>query len=176
MQESKSLISLVHVVSSLEEKLIESNGEITEEIEKSLVIKDTSLPEKMDSYALVIDRMDSISKFYKDKAEFYLKLAKSANFVVDRCKHNIKESMILLGIDELEGFDVRFKLTPTSPTCVIEDESKIPETFLKKEIKIDKKELVQVLKSGVLIEGARLEENKALRMYPNSPKKLKGKK
>lgn len=170
---NKSLVALVDETSALERALIESGGEITEEIAKLLEVRDLHLPTKVDNYALVIDRMESISTFYKMKADAYLLMAKAASGVIDRCQFNLKLAMQAMHTDELTGFDVRYRLTNSTPACIIEDETmldagyKITETITK----IDKKRLVEDLKLGVPVDGARLEKTTALRRYMNSPSK-----
>lgn len=168
-----SLIQLIDTASALERALVQSGGEVTPDIEKMLEVTDVQLPEKVDSYALVIDRMDSIERFYKTKAEMYLSLAKSAANVSSRCEANLKTAMQALGTTEIEGFDIRYVLVNSNPACVIEDESlidgayKITETVTK----VDKKRLAEDLKLGVPVPGAKLERGQSLRRYLNTPNK-----
>lgn len=174
MSDSKSLKQLVDSTSQLENLLIESDGEITPEIEALLVINPemhVQLPAKVDSYALFMDRMDMVSEFYKSKAQDYLKLSKSAESVIERCKANLKFAMESLHTDELKGFDVRFKLVASQPKVIIDDESKIDQTYKKEviEISIDKKQIAKDLKDGAPVEGAHLEPSFSLRTFANSP-------
>jgi hypothetical protein len=168
---NKSLMSLVDVAAELERALIESGGLITPELEQLLEVKDVHLPEKVDSHALVIDRMESIAAFYKAKAEFFLRLAKSAVNVADRCEANLKMAMQAMGADEIKGMDIRYRLVRSNPACVIEDEAKIDGGYKVTETitKVDKKRILEDLKIGVPVEGARLEQGYSLRQYPNTP-------
>lgn len=167
----KHIFQLLAESNTLEQMLIESHGELTPEIEEMLTIKDVQLPEKIDGYAFVIDRMDSVSDFYKRKAEMFMRLSKSATSVSYKCKENLKSAMALMNVDELSGFDVRFKLVKSNPSCVIEDENKIDASYKVTEtvISIDKKRIAQDLKLGVPVDGARLEQGTSLRTYANSP-------
>lgn len=177
MSENKSLISLVHQAANLEELLIESGGEMTPEIEILLETKEINLPEKVDNYDLMIDRMDMIEKFYKEKADFYLRLAGSAAGLAKRCKDNLKLAMQTLGMQEISGFDIKFKLIPSNPSCVVDDEGvvdgsyKITETITR----IDKKRIAEDLKLGVPVSGAHLERGVSLRKYANSAASKKSK-
>ena len=168
---NNSLVSLVDQASSLEKALIETGGEVTPEIEALLAVTDIQLPEKVDSYALVIDRMESISTFYKAKAEMFLRLAKSASNVSGRCEDNLKNAMLTLGTDEITGFDVKYKLVKGNPACIIDEEAKIDGGYKITETitKVDRKRITEDLKLGVPVDGARLEYNKSLRRYANSP-------
>lgn len=175
MSESKSLLSIVDTATSIERLLLESGGELTSEVEAALEITETALPEKIDSYSLILDRFGSIEKFYKEKAEFYSRLSKQFGAAQDRLKDNLKLAMTKLGTDELVGFDVRFKLQNSNPSVVIENDAaidgkyKITETITK----TDKKKLAEDLKAGFPVEGARLERGTSLRTYANGPAKKK---
>ena len=160
MSDSKSLSLIVSQVADLENQLIESGGLITEEIENALAIRDTHLPEKIDSYAAVIERFDLVEEHYKNKAAFYLGLAKSAGSVVERCKENLKASMKELGVSELIGNDVKYKLSPSNPTVLIASDDAIEGSYKITEtvVKIDKKKIAEDLKLGVPVVGARLQE------------------
>lgn len=171
--ESKSLSLIVSQVAELENQLIESGGVLTEEIEKALAIVDTHLPEKIDSYAAVIERFDLVEQFYKDKAAFYLGMAKSASSVTERCKENLKFAMKELGVTELAGNDVKYKLSPTNPSAIIDSEDAIEASYKITEtiVKIDKKKILEDMKLGVPVVGARMQENFRLTKSANRGKK-----
>lgn len=163
----KSLLQLVEI----EKLLLESGGELTPDLEAALFVPSSSLPDKIDSYDLTIDRFESNAKFYKERAEFFSNLAKQFIAAADRLKENVKLAMAELGTDELVGFDIRFKLQDTKPAVVVEDESKIDGAYTTVEqvVKINKDRILQDLKLGVPVVGVRLEPRKSLRVYANSP-------
>lgn len=172
--ENKSLMKMaVQDIARLEELLIEHGGEITEEIESALAIKEIHFPHKIDSYSFVLDRFDSLSTFYKEKAEFYLRMSRAAKTVVDQCKLNLRIAMEALHTDELIGNDFRFKLQRSTPAVVVDDEALVENLYKKEkiEIVIDKKRICEDLKMGVPVVGARLEQTYSLRKYANTPKK-----
>lgn len=176
-QRNSTLVSLVQQVGELEQAMIESGGEITEAIEQMLVVTEINLPAKIDGYSEFIDRMDMIEEFYKEKADFYLRLAGSAAGLAKRCKDNLKLAMQTLGTQEITGFDIKFKLIPSNPSCVVDDEGvvdgsyKITETITR----IDKKRIAEDLKLGVPVSGAHLERGVSLRKYANSAASKKSK-
>ncbi len=169
---NKSLIALVAGAADIERALIESNGEVTPDVEAMLAITEIHLPEKIDNYSLVIDRMESISEFYKAKAAEYVRLAKAASNVIARCESNLKIAMEAMHTDEILGHDVKYRLVKSNPKCVITDESKIDGAYKITEtiVSVDKKRLIEDLKLGP-IEGAQLESGYSLRRYLNSPAK-----
>lgn len=169
--ENRSLIALAHESANLEEMIIQSNGELTPEIEAALAITGELLPPKVDNYALMIERMGMLKDFYKAKADFYSKLAKSATGVADRLKANLRYAMDTLQTREIAGLDVKFKLVANNPSCIIYDEAKVPEAYKAYEtiMTIDKKRIIEDLKLGVPVTGAHLEIGTSIRQYANSP-------
>lgn len=172
--ENKSLMSIVEQTADLETLLIESGGELTPEIEALLAVNEKELASKADGYAMVIERMEDIAQFYKRKAEALNKLAKAAEGVATGCKERIKFAMQTLNTNEIAGNDIRFKLQPTNPSCLIENEDEVDPLYKKAvtEIKIDKKKIAEDLKLGVPVKGAKLIENLSLRTYPVNPARL----
>jgi hypothetical protein len=171
-----SLVKIVNEVSLLEQKLIESEGQLTPEIEALLAVSGEMLPAKVDNYSMVLERFDALSEHYKERAAFFSKIAKQCEGVQDRLKENIKFAMKTLNVDELSGQDVKFKLQKVKSKVVIEDESLIPDDYYKSEIvhTLQKDKLKGDLEIGP-IPGARLEESVSLKTYAATTTK-KGKK
>lgn len=171
-----SLVKIINEVSQLEQKLIESEGSITPEIEALLSVSTELLPAKVDNYSMVIERFDALSEHYKERAAFFSKIAKQCENVQESLKENIKFAMKTLNVDELSGQDVRFKLQKVKAKVVIEDESLIPDDYYKSEIvhTLQKDKLKGDLEIGP-IPGAKLEESFSLKTYAATPAK-KGKK
>lgn len=162
---------LVNEASALEQMLIDSGGEITPEIENALVVKDQLLPEKIDNYSLIMERFEHLSEHYKSRAEMFIQIAKQCQNVQERLKENIKQAMLTLEVEEVQGFDIRFKLSKSKPKVVIFAEEVIP-TEYKKEVTtivVDKDKLREDLSIG-LVSGAKLEQSYSLRTYANTPK------
>ncbi len=164
-----SLREILEVASNIENMLVESQGEITSEIEAALAIKDINLPAKVDSYGFVMDRMASVADFYKQKAKFFERLAKAADSVVERCEDNLKASMQTLRVDEILGNDIRFKLQKSNPSVVINNEDLVDKIYKNEKItvSIDKKRIAEDLKIGVPVAGAHLEQGFSLRKSAN---------
>lgn len=167
MSESRSLMEIVSITSNIETMLIEANGEITEEIENLLAIKDVQLPQKVDSYSLITDRFEKIEEYYKIKAAEFIAISKAAGKVQDRLKDGLKHAMQEMGINELKGFDYRFKLSATNPKVVIDDETQIEDSYCAFIKKPESKRIAEDLKLGIPVKGARLEQSYSLRKYLN---------
>lgn len=169
-----SLLSMVGQSQALEQLLLTSNGEITEEIEELLAVKEIGIPAKIDSYHFVMDRMEAVSKFYKERAKMFLDAARSAANAQETIKERLKYAMKEAGVTEILGNDIRFVLSKTKPKLVIDDESIIPKEY-KIEIiatELQKDILLEDLKLGE-VAGAHLEDSCSLRSYVNGPKTKK---
>jgi len=165
--DKKTLLELVSITAEIESQLIESSGELTPEIEAMLAVKDMQLPTKIDGYALLIQRMDTVSDFYKAKADQMLKLSKSATKVIDRLKANLEFAMTELKVDELTGNDLRFKLQDNPASVNFTDKTLIPDNYkiIETVVSLDNKKVLEDLKLGVPVAGAELKQGKHIRTY-----------
>lgn len=166
--EKKSLVSIVRDVATLETMLIEAGGEMTPEIEAMLTVKEVNLPEKIDNYEAMLDRLEAIEALYKERAKMFSAAAKSLANAQDTLKERLKIAMKELGVTELLGHDIRFKLSVSKPKLVILDEKLIPKEYKIQVItdEVQKDRLSEDLKIGS-VPGAILEETYSLRKYVN---------
>lgn len=170
--ENKSLYLIVNEAMKIEQMLMESGGELTVDIEAALAVNSKELSEKVDGYQHVIERFTSLADHYKARAEFFKNIAGQCKTAADRLKDNIKFAMIELGVDEVKGQDMRFKLSATSGTLVIEDAEMVPVEFKSEVVttEIDKKALKEAALKGD-VPGAKIEPGHSLRSYANTPEK-----
>lgn len=164
-----NLLELVNTTKQLEDALIESGGELTPELEAMLAVKDVQLPAKVDAYHHVIDRLNNTADFYKSKADFYSKFSKSCSGAAKRLKDNIKYGLISMGLDQLIGDEIKFKLRNNKASVFIKDESLIPETYKVPVTvyELDKDKILADLKAGIEIPGAELLQSQSVIAYPN---------
>lgn len=174
MSESKSLLTIAQQVNSLETLLLESSGEITAEIESYLAVKDTQLPDKVDSYYFIMEKMENNEAYYKAQAEKFAAAAKTFKNARETLKERLKLAMREMSVDEISGHSFRFKLSNTKPKLIVEDEKLIPKEYFVQTISttLEKDRLLEDLKIGQ-IPGAKLEPSYSLRDYVNTPKAAK---
>lgn len=139
-----------------EEQLQELN-ELFESINDSLV-------DKIEGTLKVIKHIQYDVDAFKSEEERLAKRRKSYEKSIERLKENIKNAMILTGLDKVKAglFNVSLRNNPV--TAHIYDESKLPKEYLVEQPpKIDKKAVNAALKNGLEVEGAVLgEQTKAL--------------
>lgn len=161
----KTFRELLPAAIAVENLLIEAGGELTPEIEQALVLKDQTLPEKIDNLGFRIERLESFETYIKSKVDAYTKLLKGAQNATEYLKNYIKTEMLVNNTPEVSGSDFKFKVSKTTGQVVIEDESKLDGAYIITETitKVDKKKIKEDLALGVPVTGARLEENYSLR-------------
>lgn len=168
---NKSLVQMAQDFLSLESALLESGGEITQEIEQMLEVKELNLPQKIDSYVHRMKRLEMIEGFYKEKLNEIRAVIHGIATAQDKLRQNIKLAMKTLQVNELSGFEYCLKTSQTTPTVMIVDQNGLPGEYLVTETitKVDKKSIARDLMAGRLVPGAELEQNVALRSCLKKP-------
>lgn len=171
-KKDQSLYDLVSISQEIKRSLIENFGEMTPEVESSLLTLEERLPNKADGYRFITEDLRHEADLWKERAHTFLAVAKSFSIHADKMEGAIKEACIQMGVEELEGNEFRWKLQKAKPTIIIDDETKVPSGH--KEIvqvtKIRKDGILEDLKSGIPVPGCHLEESVYVRCYTNSKK------
>lgn len=172
MSTERSLLSIINEASSIEGMIIESGGELTPDIEMLLEVNQRTLAEKVDAYHMVIERFEALEKHYQSRSDYFKTISGQCKSVILRLKNNIKFAMQEMGVEEIKGLDMRFKLSQTPGSLVIEDPEMVPVEFKKEVIstEIDKKALKEALGKHE-VPGAKLDRGFSLRTYANIPDK-----
>lgn len=174
---SKSIAQLFSEQNELLQKIINNDGEVTNEIESQLESLATLIPSKVDSYYAVLDRIENESVYFKTKADEFTAAQKSLMNVHYKIRERIKFLMQQEGINKLPGVDFQFSLSKTKPAVTINNLDLIPKEYseIVQETKINKDMLREDLERGVPVPGASLVEGFALRSSVLKTTKLKGK-
>jgi len=163
---SKSLTNILNESLEIERAIIESFGEITPAIADKLTINEIEQKEKLDSYEVIMNRLELNETYFKQKAAELKMIEKSFAQARESMRERIKYFMIEKNLDEVRGSDARFKLTKTTPSLkidpdLIQDEYK----FQLISIEIDREKIKADLKDGKEVIGASLEQGLALRKF-----------
>lgn len=163
-----TLFQLTAEFQHLTSKLIESEGEISPEIEQHLSELERDILKKADSISFIKSRLKQESEFWQSKAETYQKLKRSCDRVSERLTDMVKTAMRKMEMWELKTKEERFVLSPMKQKLVVENETVIPREFFKEIVsfELDKGLLTDALRKGVEVPGAHLEDVIALRIYP----------
>lgn len=164
MSQNKSLIELTTDYNFLLKCIVESEGEISPDIERQVEITEDMLSLKIDKYDFLMKKLESEEAHWKERADAYAKVARTCNNVRAKMKDRIKEVMISLGKKEIIGETTTFKLTNSNPKLII-NEKELPSDYVVETVIIEpnKDKIKDALKNGKSVTGAYLEEVLALR-------------
>ena len=154
----KSLFNItaeaLNLASALEE------GEITPELENSLIINQTELQEKAINYAYVIRTVEIDVSAIDEEIKRLQSIKKAKTNVIDRMKESVVTAMGIYGIEKVSTPTLSLSLRK-SESIEIVNESQIPDGFKTKKITLspDKTRIKQAIKDGDEVQGAVLSIN-----------------
>lgn len=165
---TKPLALLVAEMSGVVGAIVEAGGELSPELESLFDNVQKDLAVKCDGYAFFMDRLDSEEKFWKERAENMVRVARSIAGLRERLKDRIKEAMVAMETTEIKGEEIRFKLSKLAPKLVV-DELTLPMEYKAQRISYvpDKDKIQTDLSNGCEIPGVGVEPVFSLRKYLN---------
>jgi len=165
--DKKSLIALAKESAEIERIIIESEGELTPDVEQALAVSEITLPDKVEGYHNILERVELMTEHYKRQAEFFAKLKKSCENFEKALKENIKTAMRITKTDEIQGNTIVYKLCPSTPSLVVFDKEALPAEYKKQVVEtvVDNKRIKEHLSAGLSVDGARLDPTDSLRKF-----------
>jgi hypothetical protein len=160
------LYELVKLSSTVEQRLIESGGEITSEVDTDLASIDLGLAEGVDIAKSLMEKLEHVAEFYAVQAQVYAKIAKGLNASQEKVKSRIKEIMVSTNAKELNGSETRLVLSKAK-SKVAYDETLLPKEYLKEKVTYvpDTDRLRTELEMGIPVTGATLIPVYSLKSY-----------
>lgn len=167
------LTELVQLSNEVRLALVEAGGEINDETCRALLILEDSLPRKADGYAYLVKDLEAQALQFKERADEFKRLAKSCEAYADGLKERLKLACITMDVKEIKGVDHYWKLQDSNPSVDIGNEDLVPSQYktVVQSIAIDKKKILADIKSGIEVQGCKLQKNTHVRMYVNGGKK-----
>ncbi len=150
---------------SLLDNLGEQEGLTVEMIHGALGQVEDDINTKIENTCKVIKEIEADSIGIDEEIKRLSALKKQKENVVKKLKEYVEFEMNGIGLNKVEGklFKISFR---KSKVVKVLDETKIPKEFIKVKTteSISKTDLGKALKSGEIIEGAELVENKTLQI------------
>lgn len=158
---SQSLIESQKLSEKIETLLLESEGEVNEQLEQLLEFhmeQGEALKRQVDNVGLTIDRLDSLHDFYTKKILALNRVLSSLENAKDRLTMNVLESIQAQNLEAIRGHHFEMKIKKNHPSLELSPDVKLPEHFIEITMteKVRKKEIINALKVGEEIPGARL--------------------
>ena len=140
-----------------------TSGEIDEQTFND-TLEAMGTEEKLESYCKVIRQLEGDAEMLKTEKERIEKKQKAVTISIDRMKKAVVEFMKASGTTKSTAGTFTVSLSTSKATKII-DESIVPKKyFIKQEPKIDKKTILDLLKSGAKIKGCELQINEGVRI------------
>jgi len=172
----KNRLSLIAESAEIERMLVESEGEITPEIEALLRPTSLSEPSRIDIEGRKIDRLVSTAEEYRAIGKSYLRVAKAAERAAKQIHSSITEYMAENGLKEICGEEVVFKERNSPPAVYIPDESQLDQAYVLIETitHVDRKRIAEDLRMGYPVKGAELKQSTHVQKQIAKPKLIGG--
>ena len=143
--------------------LEENGGELTPEIEEAMQITEDNFIAKAEAYGATISEYDAQADACDAEIKRLQAYKKTCQNVSKRMKESLTMAMQAFHTDKVTAGTFRFSFRK-STAVVIDNEDMIPEEYFKTERTLCKKELMDALKAGDIIVGAKLETRQSLQM------------
>ncbi len=166
---SKSLPTLLNEASELENQLVALAGELTPELEQALMQLEIAIPNKVQNYINLLDRLELETDHLYDKGQKFLMASKALGNLRQKLLDNIKNTMVNNQLSELRGSDEVFTITKGKPKVVVGPDAKLPPELVETTIETRprKDEIRARLERGDLFHGISLEPTVVLKRRIN---------
>ncbi|MEJ7529194.1 siphovirus Gp157 family protein [Staphylococcus hominis] len=141
------------------------------EQEDEQILKDTlasindAIEDKADGYVAVIKTLEGDNKAIDEEIKRLRQRKTSNQNGVKRLKENLQEVMEQTGKEKFKTALNSYSIANNPPSLDITDESLIPKQYyIEQQPKLDKKELLKVVKDGLEIKGVELKQSRSLRV------------
>lgn len=153
-----TLLDLVKQSEEIANKLIELGGELDSDTEALIAMNGLELKQKFDAYGFVIDQLKLRQEYALAKMKEWDALASQCEKALDHLKFRIIQAMQKMEIDEIHGMNYTIRTQPNPPSVDIAIDEEIPEKYkvIETKIKVDKRSILDDMKEGVEVPGARL--------------------
>lgn len=162
------LAEILTDLAKLEAALEESGGEITGEQEQALIELQSKYLDKVDGWAIILDKMAMAEEFWLKRAETAKNTAKALEKATERMKEHLKYVMLERGVKKLEGAESEVTLSPTKGEIVVIDEDAALKHYGKEKltVSVDKVKLREDLEKGIDFGVAKIKQNWSLKIKP----------
>ena len=141
------------------------------EQEDEQILKDTlasindAIEDKADGYVAVIKTLEGDNKAIDEEIKRLRQRKTSNQNGVKRLKESLQEVMEQTGKEKFKTALNSYSIANNPPSVDITDESLIPKQYyIEQQPKLDKKELLKVVKDGLEIKGVELKQSRSLRV------------
>lgn len=142
----------------------ENADEVTEEMQEMADNLNVEIEEKCDNYAKMIRNLEADVEAFKNQEKIFNEKRKSAENKVKWLKQNLQASMEQTGRKKVKTDLFSFNIQKNKPTLEITNEKNIDDSYYVIERKLNKRELLNDIKEGLIIDGVGIKQTESLRI------------
>lgn len=144
--------------------MLEEVDEITEELEEMANNLNIAIEEKSDNYVKMIKNLDADVEAFKNQEKIFNKKRKTAENKIAWLKKNLQASMEQTGRKKVETELFTISIQKNKPALDITSEDNIGDEYYKVERTLNKKDLLNDIKEGLIIDGVGIKQTESLRI------------
>lgn len=144
--------------------MLEEADEITEELEEMANNLNIAIEEKSDNYVKMIKNLDADVEAYKNQEKIFNKKRKTAENKIAWLKKNLQASMEQTGRKRVETELFTISIQKNTPSLDITSEDNIGDEYYKVERTLNKRDLLNDIKEGLIIDGVGIKQTESLRI------------
>lgn len=144
--------------------MLEEVDEITEELEEMANNLNIAIEEKSDNYVKMIKNLDADVEAFKNIEKQFNKKRKTAENKIAWLKKNLQASMEQTGRKKVETGLFTVSIQKNAPSLDITSEDNIGDEYYKVERTLNKKDLLNDIKEGLIIDGVGIKQTESLRI------------
>lgn len=144
--------------------MLEEADEITEELEEMANNLNIAIEEKSDNYVKMIKNLDADVEAYKNQEKQFNKKRKTAENKISWLKKNLQSSMEQTGRKKVKTELFTISIQKNTPSLDITSEDNIGDEYYKIERTLNKRDLLNDIKEGLIIDGVGIKQTESLRI------------
>lgn len=144
--------------------MLEEADEITEELEEMANNLNIAIEEKSDNYVKMIKNLDADVEAFKNVEKQFNKKRKTAENKIAWLKKNLQASMEQTGRKKVETELFTISIQKNTPSLDITSEDNIGDEYYKVERTLNKRDLLNDIKEGLIIDGVGIKQTESLRI------------
>ncbi|MED5050599.1 siphovirus Gp157 family protein [Anoxybacillus rupiensis] len=143
--------------------------ELAEEMESDAIV-DTlealqdEIEEKAENIAKLIRNLEADVKVIKEEEQRLADRRRSIESKIVRLKAYLQEQLEVAGLQKVKRPTITVAIQSNPPSVEIADEKLIPSEFMIPQYKVDRKSILERLKNGEIIPGAKLVQGRGVRI------------
>jgi hypothetical protein len=159
-----TLNDLINQARQIEERIFETGGELTEELELSTLKTNIELVEKVDCIAFVIEEMKMRHAHATERMKEWNRIANQCEASIEALQLALKNFLTFKNEDKFHGYEYTIAKQLNPPKVKLVNEDLIPGEYIITETisRIDRKAILDAMKSGKQVPGADIERTERI--------------